>query len=282
MSEDEWYQLQKIKQKRNYKGNRKRYSLVTGLGIATCLHCGAVVAAGCCSDTNNTRFFCAGKRNLQNGCDGFSFTGWWLEKLLLNTLVEDLYINPEVDTSDIDEQIDLLKAKKVKLDDNCKKVFSLFSEDSEDYTPDFVKQQFKESQIKLVSINSEIEELTERRNVLMAERNLFNDTAEQLFNSSQSIREQIIEALDDQNESLRKELRIKVQKLVKSIEIGSWNKKMYFRISLHNGVVRYALHPRGRNKKPFKLNQLTHDESLNKLRREVPSNLPVMVLSEIK
>ncbi|WP_394173465.1 recombinase family protein [Thalassotalea litorea] len=278
MSEDEWYKLQAIKKMRSANGNRKRYSLITGLGIAKCLLCGAVVASGCCSDTKNTRFFCAGKRNLQNGCVGFSFTGKCLERILLHVLARDLFINNVIDTSDIDNQIELLKAQQQKLQQQRDRVFSVFMDEDSLDTPDIVRGKFKQIELELNQVNDNLTMLLNKRSQLIAQQSIFNENAQQFFDRTKQVNKQILDAVNEDNQDLRKSLRPKIQKLVKSIEIAGQKLAMYFRITLQNNEVIYAVHHRGRSNRNYTFKHVTTDKYLKQLMQQIPSKRPIFML----
>lgn len=228
MTETQWYELQAIKKRRQTaEGNRKRVSLVSGMGIAKCLHCGAMIAAGLCSDTHTTRFYCAGKRNLQNGCKGFSFKGLWLESTLLKICQTAIFRPKQPDTSNLG----VLTIKLEEVEAKRKKATALFFEldMTEEIAAGIRKLQDEAAQLR-VQIDDEHAKVAQVQTIMdfdsvMAEWKAVSDTA-----------------LDESNQEERKRVRELIRQSVSKIEVGRFDDGLHFKFTLVDSSIKYAIH----------------------------------------
>lgn len=236
MTKSEWYALQSIKSKRTLaKGNRKKTSLISGYGKARCFHCNAVIAAGLCSDTNTTRFYCAGRRNLQNGCKGFNVKGRWLEKALLSYCTHEAM---EFGNEDFDDS--LLLAYQGERQDKVNSQKKISDALASGIAVDALIEQLKILQKDIDSLNSKIEAELEKQHTLDENRYDTNEIKNELYQWLALFEE----VLDEENQELREQLRDEfLIKIIKLIQVAKLKSGGYvFIFNFNSGVTNFSFH----------------------------------------
>lgn len=232
MSKQEWLALQTIKKNRQTSDSRrKRYNLITGIGVAKCKECGAVVAAAMDKSSKRitSRFFCAGRRNLQNGCKGFSMRGKWLESTVLGLCSGHVFTAPEVD----DTALLALEAERGELSKKLSKVKELFINNVD--MMDELAPQLTKIKNDLNAVESKIshEQQQLAKHSITAETDL-----EKLHLKWQKLKE---EALNEDNQEVRKATRDLVKQSFKKIEVCKYDNGYHIKIHLIDGKVKYAI-----------------------------------------
>ncbi|HFD4038265.1 TPA: recombinase family protein [Vibrio parahaemolyticus] len=231
ITESDWLALQAIKKKRRTADStRKRYSLITGMGIAKCYNCGAVVAASMdkTKDVISTRYYCAGKRNLQNGCEGFSFKAKWVEKAILSCAIGHAFNTQEKDNT----QLLALEGERDQAKTKLRKIKDLFVDDiemMEEFVPQLkaIKNRIKELDVLIASEQREIAKIQEQEhlNYLTGSWNEITD-----------------DALNELNQDFRKKTRELVRDTFSKIEIGKLNEQAFCKATMIDGSVFYFVH----------------------------------------
>lgn len=266
ITEQEWLTLQSIKKARKSSdGNRKRYSLFTGIGKAKCFHCGAPIATGLCSDTRNSRYYCSGKRNHQNGCHGFNMKGQWIDEALLQACTMNVITEEDDDFDDTE-----LLALNAELKDKKARQAILVKLITEGYRIDLSANNIRKLENDVVLIEQQIQEQLELK-----------AAAESYIRDSKYYQKLIVgwdriskQALDETNQELRKEIRDHViNRYFKTIEIAKLKEGYAFIFRFINGSVDYYHHnaQRGKNAELTKFDGKDKNEKLYRAK-----DLPLM------
>ena len=233
ITHDEWLNLQRIKKSRSLAaGNRKRHSIITGMGIAKCFHCGAPVAAGMDKDSGLTRYFCLGNRNHRNGCVGFNTKGIWLESALLDAcdieaIQNDEKVNNDPRLLEVENQIEIKREAQEQLIELIGQGIAV-----------------KKSADSLKKIQTELHQLDEELNHLR-ELDAYqqHDQFENMEHELQRWHELKPYILCEKNQDLRQAARDElIRKVIESVEVAKLQQGYCYVFRFKSGKTAYYKH----------------------------------------